>query len=83
MVDGQRHVTEIRLANRLAVVVGLHGSEEWQILFHLVSHAIEDARALGYGSAAPFVGSRVRCIDRPLDIFGLGSRDLADHLAGR
>ena len=82
MIDRQRQVGEIGLADRLAVVVGLDRGEERQILLHAVRDAIEHPRALGHRRAAPAVGRRVRGIDRQLDVLGLGAGDLADHLAG-
>ena len=82
MVDRQRQIGEIGLADRLAVVVGFDRGEERQILLHAVRNAIEYACALGHGGAAPAVGGRVRGIDCEFDVLGLGPGDLADHLAG-
>ena len=53
MIHREGQIGQIRLANRLAVIVGLHRREKRQILLHPIRNAIQNARPLRHRRAPP------------------------------
>ena len=83
MIHRQRQIRQIRLANRLAVVVGLHRREKRQILLHPIGHAIQDRAPAPPPPCAPSPApprAPHRCARSTSSAWRAG--DLTDHLPG-
>ena len=81
MIHGQRQVGRHGLADRFAVVPGLGGGEQREVLLHPVGDPVQDQRALGGAGAAPGVLGGMGGVERTLHIRGARPRDGCDHLA--
>ncbi len=82
VVDGERNVGGGRLADRLAIVPGLGRSEKVEVLLHDIRDPVQDARAIRYAGLAPGVLGGMGGVERGLDVILVGTRDLANLLAG-
>ena len=78
VIDRERQVGGHRLADRLAVVPGFGGREQFEVLLHAIGDAVEDDGAFGCAGAPPRVLCRVRRVERGLDVGGIRARDLAE-----
>ena len=82
VVDGERHVGEGRLADRLAVVPGFGGGEHREVLLHPVGDPVQDVGTLGGRGLAPRGLGLVRGVERAVDCRGCRAGNLAERLAG-
>src|SRR5690606_36455839 len=69
------------LANRLAVVPGVGGGQDFQVLLDAVGDPQQDVRAFLHRGAAPGFGGGMGGVQRLVDVLGGGAGEFGDRLA--
>ena len=81
MVGGKRYVSVEGFAHGLAVVPSFGDGEDFQIGVDAISNFQQDIGTGGDGRFAPSIFGSVRGIQRQLNVFGAGTRDLLEWFA--
>ena len=81
VIDRERQVGGLGLADRLAVVDGLDHGQHVELLLDAVGDAQQRQRALRRRGVAPGVLGGVRGVKRQFDVLGGGARHRADDIA--
>ncbi len=81
MVDGERYVRVLRLADGLTVVPGLGDGEKFQIILHALRDAIEDVRPFRRADRGPFILGGMGGVQGRFHIRAVGTGDPAEQLA--
>jgi hypothetical protein len=82
MVDRQRQIGIQGFADRFAVVPGFGQRQHLQPRLDAIGDRQQHVGALLHAGFAPGVRRRMRRVERQFDVFGVGTREFGDRLAG-
>ncbi len=68
MIGRQGNVCRQRLTHRLAVLIALRHRKHLEVPLDRIRNVIQNSGTLGGGAFAPFILSRMRRVERELDV---------------